>query len=104
MKATEALRHQLNAEPQRFDILAHNKDGTVDLGLDGNLVIGHCKVSDTPAPGTCTLIEDDEEAVLIKEAKAKVAVATKALKASPDSQELKTALEAAKAELAALKE
>lgn len=37
-------------------VLATNADGTVDLGTDKKtLVVGKCKVSDTPVPGQCVL-------------------------------------------------
>lgn len=51
----QALRHQAGREPQPFDILEKNKDGTVNLGRDGQLVIANCIVSEDGKPGTCTL-------------------------------------------------
>jgi hypothetical protein len=57
MSAKQAIRHQRNKEPQTFDVLTEHADGTVDLGLNGQVVITHCKVGDTSEPGTCTLVE-----------------------------------------------
>lgn len=54
----KALRHQINREPQTFDVLKKNEDGTVDLGIGKELVIASCLVSESKAPGTCTLVAD----------------------------------------------
>ena len=76
MPQAQALRHQRNKEPQRYDILTTHKDGSVDLGLDGKLVISHCKVSTEPQPGTCTPIG------LTKAEKAEATAAKKAASAA----------------------
>lgn len=61
MKAPTALRHQHGHPPIEFFILNANADGTIDLGdEEGNLVIGKCKVSDTPQPGFATLVGDSK--------------------------------------------
>ena len=53
----KALRHQHGREPHEFDVLKDNKDGTVNLGRNGELVIANCIVSDDGKPGTCTLVK-----------------------------------------------
>lgn len=83
----QAIRHQRNKEPQRFDILATHKDGTVDLGSDGTLVISRCKVSSEAQPGTCTLVTE--------ETSADVKAAAKAAKAKAEAKAAKAAAKAA---------
>lgn len=70
----KALRHQHGKQPQEFDVLKKHKDGTVDLGLNGELVIGNCVVAEEAAPGTCTLVSDGKK----RPSKAELAAAQKA--------------------------
>jgi hypothetical protein len=50
-----ACYHQAGRAPQQFDVLALHQDGTVDLGLDSVVTIGHCRVTQTVEHGCCTL-------------------------------------------------
>ncbi len=63
----KALRHQHGLPPQEFDVLKDHKNGTVDLGRNGELVISSCIVADEPKPGTCTLIKAGKARQAIEE-------------------------------------
>lgn len=109
----QALRHQAGREPQTFDVLAKNKDGTVELGRDGVLVIGNCIVSDDGKPGTCTLIKPGKskgekpakpDAKALADAKAALADLEARFAADPTNEELGKQVDAAREALAALAE
>jgi len=52
----KVLRHQHGKQPQAFDVIAQNADGTVDIkSADGN-VMRRCRISTDKAPGTVTLV------------------------------------------------
>jgi len=102
----QALRHQTGREPQTFDVLKKNDDGTVDLGHGKELVIGSSLVSEDGRPGTCTLIKsakkpkaDKPDAKAIADAKAALDAAEKAFTADPTREELGQAVDAARAAL-----
>lgn len=99
----KALRHQHDRQPQEFDVIKHNDDGTVDLGHGKELVIGSCIVSDSPKPGTCTLVKEaktprtpkgnkqptpEEKAAALAEAKKQLAIAQDAAAAAPNDENL----------------
>lgn len=99
----KALRHQVAAAPQEFDVLKDNKDGTVDLGRNGELIIGSCIVSEKPTPGTCTLIKApskakadksnkqptaEEKAKALSDAQVALGIAEEAFAADPTNTDL----------------
>lgn len=102
--AQKALRHQDGREPQEFDVIKDNKDGTVDLGHGETVVIGSCIVSDVARPGTCTLVKTpkapkspksgdkqptaEEKAAALAEAKKMLAFAQEAAAAAPTDENL----------------
>lgn len=56
MKASSefALYHQAKREPIRLEILKVHKDGSVDLGRDGAVIVSECQVVKEPEVGCCT--------------------------------------------------
>ena len=99
----KALRHQHGREPQEFDVLKDNKDGTVDLSRNGELVIGSCIVSEDGKPGTCTLVKaakapkapkggkqptDEEKALALENARAALKMAEEAFAKEPTNTDL----------------
>lgn len=57
MASKQAQYHQHGKEPITLDVIETYPDGKVDLGHGKELIVGKCVVSETSAPGTCTLIK-----------------------------------------------
>ena len=55
---TTALYHQAGLPAKKLDVLRTHADGTVDLGLDGVLLVSACPVAEVAAPGVATSAED----------------------------------------------
>ncbi len=53
-----ATYHQ-PAGPVILDVLKNHSDGTVDLGVDGRVIITKCPVAEKAGDGSCILIEDE---------------------------------------------
>lgn len=54
----QALYHQDSKAPLLLAVLKSNKNGTVDLGLDGVVKVSECEIADDATPGSCTLIKE----------------------------------------------
>jgi hypothetical protein len=52
---TATYRQEAPLKDKTLDVLKQHEDGTVDLGSDGVLTVGGCKVSDSPKVGECSL-------------------------------------------------
>jgi hypothetical protein len=56
----KALYHRTDGqEPRELDVLAENKDGTVNLGVGEQVLVTGCPIGDTP--GSCTVPGDPKE-------------------------------------------
>ena len=97
-----ACYHQAGKAPQQFDVLAFHQDGTLDLGLAGEVVIGHCRVTQTVEHGCCTLGAAPPAAVVAVPDNAPTEDEVAALVAANDA--LEASLEQANAELGTLRQ
>lgn len=50
--------HQSGRQPIQLEVIKASKDGTVDLGRDGIVLISGCPVVQEPEAGSCTLIKE----------------------------------------------
>lgn len=53
-----AQYHQAGRQPIQLEIIKDHKNGTVDLGRDGIVLISGCPLVEEPEAGSCTLIKD----------------------------------------------
>lgn len=63
----KATYHNENLAGKSFDILTKNKDGTLDIGSVGVVIVKSCPVSDAPKIGHAVI----EEEVKLEEPKTK---------------------------------